>query len=863
MAKSLRLGARLHYPITISRILKTPGDNVQKQERILQYTFKFERKVGDPDLGNERVNIETGVADFDSPVEGKLHQYLVKVGDVIHKDQDVVSIEEECSHDIQCASLCARCGKDMTETNWAADTLDTQRATVAMVHDNVALMVSRGQAVRAEVTLQRRLLKDRKLSLVVDLDQTIIHACIEPTVGEWQADPTNPNHEAVKDVCKFQLDDGPRGLASGCWYYIKMRPGLAEFLQKISEMFEMHIYTMGTRAYALNIAKIVDPTQKLFGNRIISRDENGSMTAKTLQRLFPVSTSMVVVIDDRADVWPQNRPNLIKVTPYDFFKGIGDINSSFLPKREDVIAAPPTTQDPQPQSPSSKAGAPAQSNGVDGNLRGAATNEDEGALLQLQAEEQERTLEKQLTDRPLLQLQEKLDKEDEVAERESAESGSVPESALNGHLESSPHHRHNLLRDDDQELSYLENHLATLHRSFYEQYDARSANHRAEEISADAIPDVGATLSFLKSQVLRGTRIVLSGLVPLGTDVRRSEIGIQAESFGTEIHTRVSENITHLVISAARQRTQKVRQAARIPTIKIVNQNWLADSLAQWKKLDEMPYLIDIHPSDRKGTTPLEEGEEGEEGTGSRPVRPKITIVRSGQQTISQQNGEADVGDEDGEDESGADGEDEDDGGDEDEDGEVEDRYNVMPPELEDGDRSPIKELAKMEWDSVDKELEEFMGSDAEDSDMDSTTDFGDTDREDEQQRSQGLKRKYGDDLEDEEETGGSEGRSSALAKKQRLAKARTTGLRNVKNIADDDSGGGGGGGGEAGSGLPTPMGTGDGEDNGAAADGGEDGLGGGADREENDDDDDDDDGFSDLEAEFEAELQAGMDDAG
>ena len=862
MAKSLRLGARLHYPITISRVLKNPGDNVQKQERILQYTFKFERKVGDPELGNERVNIETGVADFDSPVEGKLQRYHVKVGDVIQRDQDVVSIEEECSHDIQCASLCARCGKDMTETNWAADTLDTQRATVAMVHDNVSLMVSRSQAVRAEVTLQRRLLKDRKLSLVVDLDQTIIHACIEPTVGEWQADPTNPNHEAVKDVCKFQLDDGPRGLASGCWYYIKMRPGLAEFLQKVSEMFEMHIYTMGTRAYALSIAKIVDPTQKLFGNRIISRDENGSMTAKTLQRLFPVSTSMVVVIDDRADVWPQNRPNLIKVTPYDFFKGIGDINSSFLPKREDVIAAPPPTQDPQPQNPSPPASTQAQSNGVDGKPPSPLEGQDEGALLQLQAEEQERTLEKQLTDRPLAQLQEKLDKEDEVAERESAEGGEVPESAPNGDPESSPHHRHNLLRDDDQELFYLENHLTTLHRSFYEQYDARSANHRPEEISADTIPDVGATLSFLKSQVLRGTRIVLSGLVPLGTDVRRSEIGIQAESFGTEIHTRVSENITHLVISAARQRTQKVRQAARIPTIKIVNQNWLADSLAQWKKLDETPYLIDIHPSDRRGTTPLEEGEEGEDGMGSRPVRPRITIVRSGQQNIPQQNGAVDDGDENEEDESGGDGEDEDDGDGEDEDGEVEDRYNVMPPELEDGDRSPIKELAKMEWESVDKELEEFMGSDADDSDMDSVTEFGggDTDREDEQ-RSLGLKRKYGDDLEEEEEAGGSEGRRSALAKKQRLAKARITGLRNVKNVADDENGVGGG---EAGSGLPTPMGTGDGDDNGTAVNGGEDEVERGVDGE--DDDDDDDDGFSDLEAEFEAEfeeLQAGMDDAG
>lgn len=862
MAKPLRLGARLRYPITISRLLKSPGDQVEKQEPILQYTFKYERTVGDPELGDERVNIETGIADFDSPVEGKVQKYLVKVGDVIQKDQDVVNVEEECSHDIQMAGLCGRCAKDMTEVNWVTEVPDTQRATVAMVHDNISLMVSRSQAVRAEVTLQRRLLKDRKLSLVVDLDQTIIHACIEPTVGEWQADPTNPNHDAVKDVCKFQLDDGPRGLASGCWYYIKMRPGLAEFLQKVSEMFEMHIYTMGTRAYALNIAKIVDPTQKLFGNRIISRDENGSMTAKTLQRLFPVSTSMVVVIDDRADVWPQNRSNLIKVTPYDFFKGIGDINSSFLPKRLDVIAASPTPQDSQLQSQPQNTGAKGQRDGVVGGSTNtaapAASAEDEGALLQLQAEEQERTLEKQLTDRPLLHLQEKLDKEDEVSERESAESDS--EAGPNGNSESPSHQRHNVLRDDDQELTYLEKHLATLHRSFYEQYDARSAKHRPDEISADAVPDVGATLSFLKSQVLRGTRIVLSGLVPLGTDVRWSEIGMQAESFGTEIHTRVSEDITHLVISAARQRTQKVRQAARIPSIKIVNQNWLADSLAQWKKLDETPYLVDIHPSDRK--TPFE-SEEGAGEAETPPGKPKITVVVNGHQ-FPPQPYESDDSDE-GEDEDGGD----EDGNGADEDGEVQDRYNVMPPDLEDGDRSPIKELAKMEWDSVDKELEEFMGSDADDSDMDSVTDFGgggDTDREDEQQRS--LKRKYGDDLDDgdDADASSSEAGSSALAKKQRLAKARTTGLRNVKNAADEEgSGGVGGGGGEAGSGLPTPMGTGDGEDGGggAAVDGEGEGEGENNAEDGDDDDDDDDDGFSDLEAEFEAELQAELDDAG
>ena len=38
------------------------------------------------------------------------------------------------------------------------------------------------------------------------------------------------------------------------------------------------------------------------------------MTQKSLHRLFPVDTSMVVIIDDRADVWEWS-PNLVKVIP--------------------------------------------------------------------------------------------------------------------------------------------------------------------------------------------------------------------------------------------------------------------------------------------------------------------------------------------------------------------------------------------------------------------------------------------------------------------------------------------------------------------------------------------------------------------
>lgn len=42
---------------------------------------------------------------------------------------------------------------------------------------------------------------------------------------------------------------------------------------------------------------------------------------------------MVVIIDDRFDVWLYNRFNFVKVILYEFFKGIGDINVSFLLKR--------------------------------------------------------------------------------------------------------------------------------------------------------------------------------------------------------------------------------------------------------------------------------------------------------------------------------------------------------------------------------------------------------------------------------------------------------------------------------------------------------------------------------------------------
>ncbi|KFY20373.1 hypothetical protein V491_03771 [Pseudogymnoascus sp. VKM F-3775] len=798
MGKPLNLGKKLKYPITVNKLLKSPGDSFAKGDAIFEYSFKWKKEVGDA-FGDKWEEEITTIVSFASTADGKLLRWQIRPGMVINNDQSCAEIDETCSHAVQYAGLCALCGKDMNETSWATDTVDAQRAQINMIHDQTLLSVSQDEASRAEEQLQRRLLKNRKLSLVVDLDQTIIHACIEPTIGEWQRDPTSPNYEAVKDVKSFQLhDDGPQRLASSCWYYIKMRPGLEHFLTTIAEKYELHVYTMGTRAYAQEIAKIVDPEHKLFGDRIISRDENGSLTAKTLSRLFPVDTKMVVIIDDRADVWPRNRSNLIKVVPYDFFIGIGDINSSFLPKREETPKVTPVLP-PAVTEAISAVDTEAEESIADGQAqvkrdllksKAASTDTtesmsaleelvamgggDDPTVREIQAQEQAEFLEKQLKERPLLHMQQQLDKEDN-AEGEDAANGAAEESE-NADDSAYHNHRHHLLKDDDNELAYLENHLLGLHRMFYDQYDKALLNAKGDRV-AHLRP--GATKKVHMKDEAADLQIVpdIGEVMPQ----IKSEIAIQAMSFGAMIHTKISRKVTHLVVAANRTRTQKVRQATSYPHIKIVNQQWLVDSMSRWEKVDETPYLINIHREDKSSQPELfSEGRTLDDSSGDE------SEARSS-------HDEADTD---------------------------------MPEDFEDG-QSPIEGLKEVDWSGVDAELEEFMASGSE-SDSESVA-SNTSDRS--QQSTVSIRRKRKLASKDGEETD----EESNISKKQRLARSRTTGLKTVKTPNS-----------ASGSSLPTPEKT-------AAEDG----------DEAHQTDTQDENYEDDLEAEMMAEFEKGDWDSG
>ena len=550
----------LHYPITVTKLLYKAADNVAQNAPIFDYKFKSKVIEGSEDDKTGKLVERTWPATFENHVEGTLTTWYITEGQVITRPGTAVAeVEEPCKHEVQFGGMCAECGKDMTTVHFNTVTRDTARATVNTVHGQTALLVSQAEASRSDEEAKRRLLSSRKLSLVVDLDQTIIHATVDPTVAEWQSDTSNPNYAAVKDVRAFQLvDDGPG--ARGCWYYIKLRPGLKEFLENISRVYELHIYTMGTRAYAQNIAQIVDPDRKIFADRILSRDESGSMTVKNLKRLFPVDTKMVVIIDDRGDVWHWSQ-NLIKVSAYDFFVGIGDINSSFLPKRPELEAAPAkpvessngiATQDHAFGTKTEVATASTQSKPKSQNATEPLANGDVSAIdqlismgggndpnkLQEQTSQQDETIAEQLADRPLLQKQKILDAMEDNAAKDGAQIGTDEEKeARNGDSagDTQSRYRHNLLQDDDTELIYLQRSLQEVHRVFFEDYERNTVGSQGGRIAElrpghsrkrsfddlTALPDVTSIMATMKQNVLKGVSIVFSGVVPLGVNFQK------------------------------------------------------------------------------------------------------------------------------------------------------------------------------------------------------------------------------------------------------------------------------------------------------------------------------------------------------
>ncbi|WWD03440.1 hypothetical protein V865_001492 [Kwoniella europaea PYCC6329] len=715
----LSLPPTLPYPITITRLLVAPGNSVKRGSSLLEYSFmskeqreaisKREKEGRKADISKGEIEGDDGSGTWDCLVDGEVEGWerWIKVGVKIERrqsSQPLLNVHQPCSHPVQLHGMCGVCGADLTEDDYLSIPAQASSSSQAgpsrgfeVTHDSMGVTVSKNEAHRLDNLTRDALLSSRKLSLIVDLDQTIIHTTVDPTVAEWMDEidqynretesasppqkpqdqrsttppalppdvndkisttpPTsphnanatlpqltpspprerNPNTDALKDVARFQIaDDLPPGYIKpkikpvqekmvqmqGRWYFTKPRPGLQKFLDEMSELYEMHVYTMGTRSYADAICNVIDPDGRIFAGRILSRDESGSFSSKNLKRLFPTDTSMVVVIDDRSDVWA-DCPNLVKVVPYDFFLGIGDINSSFLPKNKST--PPPSSTATSPTAASS----PASSSDL--STPPPATPEDvpsveDGLLLKA------KLLDDLSESRPLAKMQEKLehdiqpdgevDKADILPigvklgtdELEGTSTGQtspvgevkqmedVTEPAPSPTIPSTPPRpRKPLLNPNDYELLRVSDILTEIHHRFYRAFDSLESWDPSTSLPMSC--DVEFIIPELKSKVLEGCNLVFSGLIPQAVNPETTEIWQTAETFGALCSLSVHPRITHCV--TATLNTEKTYRSSRLPDVKIVWANWFWDSIALWNRQDENKYLAQKEKQRQDPLTPV------------------------------------------------------------------------------------------------------------------------------------------------------------------------------------------------------------------------------------------------------------------
>ncbi|EYU37264.1 hypothetical protein ABFS82_02G094600 [Erythranthe guttata] len=206
-----------------------------------------------------------------------------------------------CLHPGVYAGMCMKCGQKMDDESGVA---------FGYIHKNLRL--ANDEIDRLRDRDLKNMLRHRKLCLVLDLDHTLLNSARLHDITE-QEGYLNGQREALPDNLKnslFRLD----------WIYMmtKLRPYVHTFLKEASKLFEMYIYTMGERPYALEMAKLLDPGDIYFNSRIIAQ---GDCTQKHQKGLDVVlgQESAVVILDDTEAVWSKHKDNLILMERYHFF----------------------------------------------------------------------------------------------------------------------------------------------------------------------------------------------------------------------------------------------------------------------------------------------------------------------------------------------------------------------------------------------------------------------------------------------------------------------------------------------------------------------------------------------------------------
>lgn len=168
----------------------------------------------------------------------------------------------------------------------------------------------------------------KKLSLVLDLDHTLL---------QTKFVPSNRLNNDIQYDDTFTIDAGaglygskPDGKLQ---VFVKLRPGLSDFLKFATTSFDCFIFTNSHRNYAEGLVRIIDPDGTMFKGRTVSRSPDPTRThleavllheGLSIQELLKCEESGVIsrLLSGDSDVFKEvsdpNTRRILEKTDFDF-----------------------------------------------------------------------------------------------------------------------------------------------------------------------------------------------------------------------------------------------------------------------------------------------------------------------------------------------------------------------------------------------------------------------------------------------------------------------------------------------------------------------------------------------------------------
>ncbi|KAL0222159.1 hypothetical protein RCL1_002013 [Eukaryota sp. TZLM3-RCL] len=211
-----------------------------------------------------------------------------------------------CNHSLIFINMCSLCGAIVS-------TPEKSPTKVPVGKANLSLYLSSHEAEKRASSHLDTVLRTRRLSLVLDLDHTLLHSCGIRLVDKHLVTSFISDLEFISTeeapLSYFELHDA--------FYFVQVRPYAKALIKRLKEKYyDIYVFTMGTAPYAVKCLEVLDVIDDIPVSNVLSREDADAPDVKSLVRLFPTDTTTAIILDDRFDVWPEHHQMLHILPPF-------------------------------------------------------------------------------------------------------------------------------------------------------------------------------------------------------------------------------------------------------------------------------------------------------------------------------------------------------------------------------------------------------------------------------------------------------------------------------------------------------------------------------------------------------------------